>query len=235
MRFDLDHAPWMKCRSTASAASGWSRQAPRPMCAERSNCKHCCGSVATIASASRGWRRPDTGAGAPGVLRLVSAHYAVRWLLHQGATRHRVPHAELSFKGDVDPLRRTQAPISGLSPQSGPDVDDGGFVSCSKPVPALGQRGLSIGVLRAWSSAETRSTLLTTAPSQLALPWNAHPALSLSRQARKCQGPRGNGHSSGRYRIRRADLSSNKTVLEPDRSRLPAKAVGIAGSFAINR
>ena len=45
----------------------------------------------------------------------VLAHYAVRWLLHQGATRHRVPHAELSFKGHVELLRRTQ-PQSGAFP-----------------------------------------------------------------------------------------------------------------------
>ena len=45
----------------------------------------------------------------------VLAHYAVRWLLHQGATRHRLPHAELSFKGHVELLRRTQ-PRSGAFP-----------------------------------------------------------------------------------------------------------------------
>ena len=45
----------------------------------------------------------------------VLAHYAVRWLLHQGATRHRMPHAELSFKGHVELLRRTQ-PHSGAFP-----------------------------------------------------------------------------------------------------------------------
>ena len=45
----------------------------------------------------------------------VLAHYAVRWLLHQGATRYRVPHAELSFKGHVELLRRTQ-PRSGAFP-----------------------------------------------------------------------------------------------------------------------
>ena len=45
----------------------------------------------------------------------VLAHYAVRWLLHQGATRHRIPHAELSFKGHVELLRRTQ-PHSGAFP-----------------------------------------------------------------------------------------------------------------------
>ena len=45
----------------------------------------------------------------------VLAHYAVRWLLHQGATRARIPHAELSFKGHVELLRRTQ-PLSGAFP-----------------------------------------------------------------------------------------------------------------------
>jgi hypothetical protein len=47
----------------------------------------------------------------------VLAHYAVRWLLHQGATDHRIPHAELSFKGHVELLRRTQ-PHSGAFPPS---------------------------------------------------------------------------------------------------------------------
>ena len=47
----------------------------------------------------------------------VLAHYSVRWLLHQGASSHRIPHAELSFKGHVDLLRRTQ-PHSGAFPPS---------------------------------------------------------------------------------------------------------------------
>ena len=45
----------------------------------------------------------------------VLAHYAVRWLLHQGAARHRLPHAELSFKGHVELLRRAN-PRSGAFP-----------------------------------------------------------------------------------------------------------------------
>ncbi|MHB1669050.1 transposase, partial [Thiomonas sp.] len=45
----------------------------------------------------------------------ILAHYAVRWLLHQGAIRHRLPHAALSFKGHVELLRRTQ-PRSGAFP-----------------------------------------------------------------------------------------------------------------------
>ena len=47
----------------------------------------------------------------------VLAHYAVRWLLHQGATRHRMPHAALSFTGHVQLLRREQ-PLSGAFPPS---------------------------------------------------------------------------------------------------------------------
>jgi len=49
----------------------------------------------------------------------VLAHYAVRWLLHQGATHHRIAHAELSFKGHVELFRRTQ-PHSGAFPPSAP-------------------------------------------------------------------------------------------------------------------
>lgn len=45
----------------------------------------------------------------------VLAHYAVRWLLHQGAARHRVPHAQQSFKGHVELVRRAQ-PRSGAFP-----------------------------------------------------------------------------------------------------------------------
>lgn len=47
----------------------------------------------------------------------VLAHYAVRWLLHQGATRHRMPHEELSFTSHVQLLRREQ-PLSGVLPPS---------------------------------------------------------------------------------------------------------------------
>ena len=47
----------------------------------------------------------------------VLAHYAVRWLLHRGAIHHRMRHAELSFKGHVELVRRTQ-PRSGAFPPS---------------------------------------------------------------------------------------------------------------------
>jgi hypothetical protein len=50
----------------------------------------------------------------------VLAHYAVRWLLHQGATRHRMPHVDLSFTSHVQLLRREQ-PLSGaFSPSAAP-------------------------------------------------------------------------------------------------------------------
>ncbi len=51
----------------------------------------------------------------------VLAHYAVRWLLHQGATQYRIPHAELSFTGHVQLLRRAQ-PRSGAFPPTAPQT-----------------------------------------------------------------------------------------------------------------
>jgi len=45
----------------------------------------------------------------------VLAHYAVRWLMHQGASGHRLRHAELSFASHVQMMRRTQ-PRSGAFP-----------------------------------------------------------------------------------------------------------------------
>jgi len=48
----------------------------------------------------------------------VLAHYAVRWLLHEGATRHRTPHAQLSFAAHVQLLRRQQAPSGAFPPSA---------------------------------------------------------------------------------------------------------------------
>lgn len=45
----------------------------------------------------------------------VLMHYTVRWLLHQGAARHRIPHEDLSFTGHVQLLRQEQ-PLSGAFP-----------------------------------------------------------------------------------------------------------------------
>jgi len=42
----------------------------------------------------------------------VLMHYTVRWLLHQGAARHRIPHEDLSFTAHVQMLRQQQ-PLSG--------------------------------------------------------------------------------------------------------------------------
>jgi hypothetical protein len=50
----------------------------------------------------------------------VLMHYTVRWLLHQGATRHRIPHEELSFTGHVQWLRQEQ-PLSGAFPPRAPE------------------------------------------------------------------------------------------------------------------
>ena len=48
----------------------------------------------------------------------VLAHYAVRWLLHQGATQSRTPHDQLSFTGHVQLLRRTQPPSGAFPPRA---------------------------------------------------------------------------------------------------------------------
>jgi Insertion element 4 transposase N-terminal/Transposase DDE domain len=45
----------------------------------------------------------------------VLMHYTVRWLLHQGAARHRIPHEDLSFTGHLQLMRREQ-PHSGAFP-----------------------------------------------------------------------------------------------------------------------
>ena len=45
----------------------------------------------------------------------VLMHYAVRWLLHHGAARHRIPHQDLSFTGHLQLFRREQ-PRSGAFP-----------------------------------------------------------------------------------------------------------------------
>jgi hypothetical protein len=45
----------------------------------------------------------------------VLMHYAVRWLLHRGAARHRIPHEDLSFMGHLQLFRREQ-PLSGAFP-----------------------------------------------------------------------------------------------------------------------
>lgn len=50
----------------------------------------------------------------------VLMHYAVRWLLHQGAARHRIPHEDLSFTGHVQLLRQEQ-PLSGAFPPTAPE------------------------------------------------------------------------------------------------------------------
>jgi IS4 transposase len=46
------------------------------------------------------------------------AHYAVRWLLHEGATRHRIPHPDLSFASHLQLLRCEQAPSGAFPPNA---------------------------------------------------------------------------------------------------------------------
>ncbi len=49
----------------------------------------------------------------------VLMHYTVRWVLHQGAARHRIPHEDLSFASHVQ-LVRQQQPLSGAFPPKAP-------------------------------------------------------------------------------------------------------------------
>ena len=42
----------------------------------------------------------------------VMAHYAVRWLLHQGVSGHKLKHAQQSFVAHLNALRVNQ-PLSG--------------------------------------------------------------------------------------------------------------------------
>lgn len=46
----------------------------------------------------------------------VLAHYAVRWLLHQGVSRHRLKHAEQSFTAHLFTLRTAQPQSGAFSP-----------------------------------------------------------------------------------------------------------------------
>jgi len=91
----------------------------------------------------------------------VLAHYAVRWLLHEGATRHRMPHATLSFTSHIQLLRREQ-PRSGAFPPRAPETttallaaraqrkrDAGGHAHNSSTQPPHGQTtGLCIRASR---------------------------------------------------------------------------------------
>ncbi len=48
----------------------------------------------------------------------VLAHYAVRRLMHQAATRHRQPDRNLSFTANVQLLRRAQPPSGAFPPSA---------------------------------------------------------------------------------------------------------------------
>jgi hypothetical protein len=50
----------------------------------------------------------------------VLAHYAVRWLLHEGASRHRIPHAKQSFTKHLHLLRRSQPQSGAFPPTASP-------------------------------------------------------------------------------------------------------------------
>ena len=57
----------------------------------------------------------------------VLAHYAVRWLMHQAASEHRLEHRSLSFTANLQILRRAQ-PLSGaFPPQCGRESESDGL------------------------------------------------------------------------------------------------------------
>ena len=92
-------------------------------------------------------------------------------------------------------------------------------MNCSKPAPAPEQPGRSTDARRAWSSAETRSTLPTTEPQRPAFPSIARRARSKNRLARLCHEPLGFGY--GPRAVHWVDFSANRTVL------------GQVGTFAV--
>lgn len=86
----------------------------------------------------------------------VLAHYTVRWLLHEGATRHRIPHPELSFASHLQLLRREQAPIRGFSPQCGRSCAGATSPSCCRKAPGCEPHAPRAGVTPGCSSAAIR-------------------------------------------------------------------------------
>ena len=48
----------------------------------------------------------------------VLAHYAVRWLMHQVATEHRLPQRSLSFTANVQLFRNAQPQSGAFSPSA---------------------------------------------------------------------------------------------------------------------
>jgi len=48
----------------------------------------------------------------------VLMHYTVRWLLHQGAARHRIPLEDLSFSGHLQLIRREQPRCGAFPPNA---------------------------------------------------------------------------------------------------------------------
>jgi hypothetical protein len=88
----------------------------------------------------------------------VLAHYAVRWLLHEGAARCGQADEALSFTAHVQLMRRELPRSGAFPPQRNPDADSDGFVSYCRPAPrpSACERSTSSG--HAWSSAAIRRT-----------------------------------------------------------------------------
>ena len=91
----------------------------------------------------------------------VLAHYAVRWLMHQTATEHRLPDRRLSFTANVQLLRHAQ-PKSGGFPLARPRKRGGGLMLCSLPPRAQGVSRAKDCTTRVCSSGVIRLMPVTT-------------------------------------------------------------------------
>ena len=81
----------------------------------------------------------------------VLAHYAVRWLLHQGATDTDCRTPSCPSRDTSNCCAAHTAPIRGLSPQSGPDAGADGSVNCSHASAATRASEQRRGARRGWS------------------------------------------------------------------------------------
>ena len=103
----------------------------------------------------------------------VLAHYCVRWLLHQGAARHRIAPEELSFASHVQLPRRAQPRSGAFPPQGGRDVAAAGSMSCLKLAQNCAPRAPWTKDRRVWSSGATHPTSPMTAMRSSGFPSTA--------------------------------------------------------------
>jgi hypothetical protein len=108
----------------------------------------------------------------------VLAHYAVRWLLHEGATRHRIPHPELSFASYVQTAATRTGPIRGFSPQRGRRCAGGTSPSRCRKAPGCEPRVRWAGAAPECSSGAIRRTPRSTQRCRDGWRWTARRSCS---------------------------------------------------------